>query len=422
MAPLLGCVADDLTGATDLALILKRAGMRVVQVIGTPASQAPAPDADAVVVALKSRTIPVNDAIAQSLQSLEWLREIGCYQFFFKYCSTFDSTDTGNIGPVTDAFLEALSAQVTIACPAFPENERTVYKGHLFVGDQLLSESPLKDHPLTPMTDPNLVRVLQRQSSSNVTLIPYTTVEAGPVAVRDALDELSYHGRSVAIVDAVNDEHLRTIGTAMVGMPLVTGGSGVAMGLPDVFRKSGQLAKEPPSEDFDAPEGATVMIAGSCSAATRKQIEIACEQVPHMLIDADVIASGAPVAEDAIAWATERMGKGPALIYSSADPKDVAKVQERLGRTEAGEIVERTFAQIAKGLRDAGVNRFIVAGGETSGAVVGALDVSALQIGPEIDPGVPWTVSTGDTPVALALKSGNFGAEDFFLKADGMLQ
>ena len=422
MAPLLGCVADDLTGATDLALILKRAGMRVVQVIGTPSPQAPSPDADAVVVALKSRTIAANEAVAQSLQSLEWLRDIGCYQFFFKYCSTFDSTDAGNIGPVSDAFLEALGAQVTIACPAFPENARTVYKGHLFVGDQLLSESPLKDHPLTPMTDANLVRVLQRQSSSHIALVPYTIVDAGPVAVRDALDELGYHGRSIAIVDALNDKHLMTIGTAMVGMTLVTGGSGVAMGLPDVFRKSGQLAMQPPPERFEAPAGATVMIAGSCSAATRKQIEIASKQIPHMMIDADAIASGEPVAEDAIAWASEKVGNGPALIYSSADPKDIAKVQERLGRTEAGEIVERTFARIAKGLRDAGVNRFIVAGGETSGAVVGALDVSALQIGPEIDPGVPWTVSTGDAPVALALKSGNFGAEDFFLKADGMLQ
>lgn len=422
MSPLLGCVADDLTGATDLALILKRAGMRVVQVIGEPAENSPAPDADAIVVALKSRTIAPEDAVRQSLASLDWLRSAGCRQFFFKYCSTFDSTDDGNIGPVCDAFLEALGADITIACPAFPENARSVYQGHLFVGEQLLSESPLKDHPLTPMTDPNLVRVLQRQSKAHVGLVPFATVKAGPGAVRAALDDLASNGPAVAIVDAIDDDNLMTIGAAMNGLALVTGGSGVAMGLPENFRKAGLLEASGPSDEFAVPEGATVMIAGSCSAATRKQVEIAKATLPHLQIDPDAVARGEPVAADAIAWANDNVGDGPVLIYSSADPKDVAAVQERLGRAEAGDMIEGVFAEIAQALRNAGVTRFIVAGGETSGAVVSALDVSALRIGPEIDPGVPWTTSTGAEPIALALKSGNFGAEDFFLKAEGMLR
>ncbi len=422
MSPLLGCVADDLTGATDLALILKRAGMRVVQVIGEPSENSPPPEADAIVVALKSRTIAPGDAVRQSLASLNWLRAARCRQFFFKYCSTFDSTDDGNIGPVCDAFLDALNADVTIACPAFPENARSVYQGHLFVGDQLLSESPLKDHPLTPMTDPNLVRVLQRQSKARVGLVPFPTVKAGPDAVRSALDDLASDGPAIAIVDAIDDANLMTIGAALDGLALVTGGSGVAMGLPENFRKAGLLEASGSSDEFAAPDGSTIMIAGSCSAATRKQVEIAKATLPHLQIDPDAVARGEPVAASAIAWAKDNIGGGPALIYSSADPKDVAAVQERLGRTEAGDMIEKVFADIAQALRDAGVTRFIVAGGETSGAVVTALDVSALRIGPEIDPGVPWTTSTGDRPIALALKSGNFGAEDFFLKAEGMLQ
>ncbi len=421
MSPLLGCVADDLTGATDLALILKRAGMRVVQVIGEPAENNPSPDADAIVVALKSRTIAPAEAVRQSLRSLEWLRIAGCRQFFFKYCSTFDSTDDGNIGPVCDAFLDALGADITIACPAFPENARSVYQGHLFVGDQLLSESPLKDHPLTPMTDPNLVQVLQRQSKARVGLVPFATVKAGAGAVRSALDVLAADGPAVAIVDAIDDDNLMTIGAAMDGLALVTGGSGVAMGLPGNFRDAGLLEEADGSDEFLAPGGGTVMLAGSCSAATRRQVEVAKATLPHLQIDPDAVARGEPVAADAIAWARGRIGDGPVLIYSSADPGDVAAVQERLGRTEAGDMIEGVFAEIARALREDGASRFIVAGGETSGAVVTALDVSALRIGPEIDPGVPWTTSAGAEPLALALKSGNFGAEDFFLKAESML-
>jgi len=421
MAPLIGCVADDLTGATDLALILKRAGCAVVQVIGVPRPDQPVPDADAIVVALKSRTVPAADAVAWSLEALAWLRQAGCRQFFFKYCSTFDSTDDGNIGPVADAFLETLGARVTIACPAFPENGRSIYKGHLFVGDMLLSDSPMKDHPLTPMRDSNLVRVLARQSRSTVGLVDYATVERGAAPVRAALDAMAGDGPAIAIVDAITDAHLMTIGEALDGIALVTGGSGVAMGLPENFRRAGLLGARDADGGFDAPAGATAMLAGSCSAATRGQVDAAKSELPSFALDPVALAEDDGTVDEAIAWAREHLRSGPMLIYSSADPADVAKIQDRFGRAEAGEMVEQAFARIATALHSDGVSRFIVAGGETSGAVVGALGVNALRIGPEIDPGVPWTTSIGEAPVALALKSGNFGAPDFFLKAERML-
>ena len=421
MAPLIGCVADDLTGATDLALILKRAGCRVVQIIGVPEAGQAVPDADAIVVALKSRTVPAQAAVAWSLEALGWLRRAGCRQHFFKYCSTFDSTDQGNIGPVADAMMAALGAPVTIACPAFPENGRSIYQGHLFVGDMLLSDSPMKDHPLTPMRDSNLVRVLARQSRSHVGLVPFATVEKGPEAVRAALDALAAKGPSIAIVDAITNDHLMTIGAALDGMALVTGGSGVAMGLPQNFLRARLLEARAAAADFDPPAGATVMLAGSCSAATRGQVEAARAALPSLLLDADALADDGGIVDEAIAWARERLAKGPALIYSSADPAVVARIQERHGREHAGAMIEGAFARIAAALREAGVTRYIVAGGETSGAVVEALGVNALRIGPEIDPGVPWTTSIGGAPLALALKSGNFGAPDFFAKAHGML-
>lgn len=421
MSPILGCVADDLTGATDLALMLKRNGMSVVQMIGVPSPATAAPDADAIVVALKSRTIPAQEAVEMSLASLEWLKAAGCRQYLFKYCSTFDSTDRGNIGPVTDAMMTNLQTGISIACPAFPENRRTVYQGHLFVGDRLLSESPLKDHPLTPMTDADLVRVLQRQSRAKVGLVAFETVEAGADAIATALDSLAADGPAIAIVDAVSDRHLETIGRAVSDLPLLTGGSGIAMGLPENYRMRGWLRDTAGDDRFAPPSGRTLCIAGSCSKATRGQIAEARTEMPVFDADAERILKGEPVLEEARAWLGETLAAGPALVCSSDDPAHVADIQSRYGREHAGETVERFFADLARSARDIGVDRFVVAGGETSGAVVGALGAEALRIGPEIDPGVPWTVSTGDAPVALALKSGNFGGPDFFTKAIGML-
>jgi uncharacterized protein YgbK (DUF1537 family) len=410
---LLGCIADDFTGATDLALMLSRNGLETVQTIGTP-EPGEMPDAEAVVIALKSRTIPSAEAVAQSLDALRRLRDAGAKQILFKYCSTFDSTPAGNIGPVADALLDALGADFTIACPAFPANARTIYRGHLFVGDVLLSDSGMRNHPLTPMTDSNLVRVLQQQTRHKVGLVPHTTVDEGAAAVRAAFDRLRQAKVRHAIVDAISDEHLRTIGKACADLALVTGGSGVAMGLPANLKRDiaiGMTGKLP------RIDGHAAVIAGSCSEATLGQIAAMKSHHPVFAVDPIASAAGRDVVSEALAWAKPKLTAGPVLIYASATPDSLARVHAKLGRAESGALVERTLAAIAHGLVESGVRRLVVAGGETSGAVVAKLGVRALRIGPEIAPGVPWTASLGDPKLLLALKSGNFGASDFFLKA-----
>ncbi len=418
MALLLGCIADDFTGATDLASTLVQGGMRTVQLLGLPADGMPAPaDADAVVIALKSRSIPASEAVAQSRAALAWLRRAGARQVFFKYCSTFDSTDDGNIGPVADALMDDLGAAITIANPAFPLNGRTVFFGHLFVGDRLLSESGMQNHPLNPMTDPDLVRVLGRQTPRPVGLIDYRTVHQGAEAVRARLQALADAGARHAVVDAISDGDLVTIGTACADLELITGGSGVAMGLPANFRRQGLLAESTRADVLPAIGGPGVVLSGSCSQATLAQVARFRQDHDSFAIDPLAIAGGADVAAQALEWARPRIAGAPVLIFASAPPETVSAVQQQLGRSEAGALVERTMAEIGKGLVAAGIRRLVVAGGETSGAVVGALGVTALRIGPAIDPGVPATVSIGEPPLALALKSGNFGGEDFFAKA-----
>ena len=422
MAILLGCIADDFTGATDLANTLVANGMRTIQIIGVPETDQPAPDAEAVVVALKSRTIPAQNAIDQSLEALKWLQRNGARQIFFKYCSTFDSTDEGNIGPVAEALLDALGEDFSIACPAFPVNGRTIFKGYLFVGDMLLSESGMKNHPLTPMTDPSLVRVLDRQSKTEVGLVEYDEVEKGADAIRARFDTLQGEGKRLAIVDAISDRHLRDIGVACDGLGLVTGGSGVAMGLPENFRRQNLLPENIDATALPPASGMAAILAGSCSQATLGQIAQFRESGrPVFRIDPRALAEGNDVAAEALAWATGKLGNEPLLIYSSGTPEEVQAIQAERGREEAGAMIERAMAAIAKGLVETGVRRLVVAGGETSGAVVEALGVKALRIGQEIDPGVPWTLSLGDPAVFLALKSGNFGGPDFFEKSFRML-
>jgi 3-dehydrotetronate 4-kinase len=415
---LLGCIADDFTGATDLASMLVRHGMRTVQLIGVPGAEIDPGDAQAVVVALKSRTVPAADAVRQSLAALEWLRGRGAEQILFKYCSTFDSTDEGNIGPVSEALLDALGADVTIACPALPENGRSVYLGHLFVGEQLLSDSHMRHHPLTPMIDSNLVRVLQRQSRAPVGLLAYPVVERGPEAVRGRLAELRAQGIRQAIADAVSERHLIDLGAGAADLALITGGSGIAMGLPANFRRQGKLDESAPADALPHVEGHAAILSGSCSAATLAQVERhRAAGRPALALDPLELAEGDAGVEEALAFAERHIGEGPVLFSSSAPPEAVAKVQSRLGRGRAGAVVESAMAAIAKGLVGLGVRRLVVAGGETSGAVVDGLGVKALKIGPPIDPGVPWTLSLGQPELLLALKSGNFGAPDFLIKA-----
>ena len=416
----LGVIADDFTGATDVAGMLVRAGMRTVQTIGVPfgvADAAPSPAADAVVVALKSRTAPVAQAVAESVAALDWLRAAGAQRFYFKYCSTFDSTPAGNIGPVAEALMQALKTDFTIACPAFPANKRTIYKGYLFVGDELLSESGMRNHPLTPMTDPSLVRVLQQQVKGRVGLVEHQTVAKGSAAVAGRMAELRAQGAAFAIVDALTNHDLVSIGAACADLPLITGGSGIALGLPENFRRRGLLARLDAADRLPEARGLRAVIAGSCSAATQKQVQVMQKEAPSFAVDPLALARGDDVAAAALAWAAQHIETGPVLVYATASPEQVKDVQSQLGAAQAGELVERTLAAIAVGLVKLGVGQLIVAGGETSGAVVGALGVQGLRIGPEIDPGVPALAAAEGEPMALALKSGNFGAPDFFARA-----
>lgn len=412
----LGCIADDFTGATDLANNLVRAGMRTVQAIGVPEA-APPEGAEAVVVALKSRTVPAADAVAQSLQALRWLQRHGAQQIYFKVCSTFDSTDRGNIGPVTEALMDALGCGFTIACPAFPANGRTVYKGYLFTGDVLLSEGSMRDHPLTPMTDPNLVRVLQRQCGRRVGLIEHAVVRRGSDAIAQRMAALRSEGVGIAIVDALDDADLHAMGRAFASLSLLTAGSGVAIGLPANFG----LAPGGDAATLPAPAGAPAIVSGSCSAASNAQVAAFLARHPGRgyAVDPLRLAAGEDQAVAALAWAASRLGDEPLLVYATAEPASVKAVQAALGVAQAGALVERTLAQVAAGLVERGVGRLVVAGGETSGACVQALGVRQLQIGAQIDPGVPWChAATGSgRSIHLALKSGNFGGTDFFDKA-----
>lgn len=423
MGLLLGAIGDDMTGSTDLALMLGKQGISVIQYIGIPQQQVEVKDAQAAVVALKSRTTPVEDAVSESLGACEWLLKQGAHQIFFKYCSTFDSTEKGNIGPVAEALLERLDDEITVFCPAFPENARTVYNGHLFVGGDLLSDSSMRDHPLTPMTDPNLVRFLGKQvrHADRVGLVPYGAVEQGPDAVRESLQGLVRNGKRFAVMDAIMDRHLMDIGRACADLKLVTGGSGVAMGLPENFRQAGLLKEGGGLARLPKLEGVAGVLAGSCSLATRRQVKRMSRAQPAMALDPMALAEGRQTVGQILEWAGAHIPEKPVLIYSTAEPEDVAKVQARLGREQAGSLIEDVFAAVAVELRNAGIKKWVVAGGETSGAVLNALGVSALRIGPEIAPGVPWTVSAEEPAMCLALKSGNFGDEDFFEKALSLL-
>ena len=417
----LGCIADDFTGATDLANNLVRSGMRVVQAMGVP-GQPLDTQADAVVVALKSRTLPANEAIAQSLDALRWLQAQGAQQIYFKYCSTFDSTVQGNIGPVAEALMAALECDFTIATPAFPDNDRTVFKGYLFVGDVLLNESGMQNHPLTPMLDANLVRVLQGQCTGKVGLIDYKVVAQGEAAIRERIAQLRAEGVRLAVVDAISNDDLMRLGPALYGMPLVTAGSGVAIGLPGNFG----IAPSSTASELPIAMGLQAVVSGSCSLATNRQVQAFIGSGrPALAIDPLQIiarrAAGGDGVAEALAWAEPLVRQGPVLIYSSADAQAVKSVQGQLGVEVAGALVEHTLAAIARGLVDLGVRQLVVAGGETSGACVQALNIVQMKIGPQIDPGVPWCHAQSDAApeggLHLTLKSGNFGTDDFFSKA-----
>lgn len=415
---ILGCIADDLTGATDLALVLTDAGMSTILVLGTPEPGSPAPPADAVVVALKTRTMHPDKAERQSLEALHWLQNLGAQRIFFKYCSTFDSTDQGNIGPVAEALADHLNPEFTVFCPAFPANGRTVYQGHLFVNGRLLSESSLADHPLTPMNDPDLVRVLQKQCRRyQVGLVPLEVVAQGTGAVLEKMEALQDGGCRFGIADAINDEHLATIADACAAQALMTGGSAVTAALPGIYRLEGRLSDMPAPREIDEFEGPVVLISGSCSEASRAQVEFASRHFPAVTVDPLGLASGESDVSTLLQAAAAADRNGAVLFHSTADPDTVSSAQKQLGRWKSGELVENTLAELAQGLVNSGIRKLVIAGGETSGAVARKLGLQQLRVGPEIDTGVPWMQSLGDPPLLLAFKSGNFGSEGFFVRA-----
>jgi uncharacterized protein YgbK (DUF1537 family) len=387
-----------------------------VQTIGVPTAPLAA-DVDAVVVALKSRTIPAAEAIAQSLAALNWMQAQGAQQIYFKYCSTFDSTPEGNIGPVTEALMDALGTDFTIATPAFPDNGRTVFKGYLFVGNVLLNESGMQNHPLTPMTDANLVRVMQAQTKRKVGLIDHKTVALGATAIRERIAAMRAEGVGVAVVDATSNDDLHLLGSALKGMPLVTAGSGVAIGLPANFGLKPSLQ----ASQLHGARGLQAVVSGSCSLATNAQVaHFKSTGRPAMALNPAALMRGQSdaVVQQVLAWAAPLLKEGPVLVYSTAEPEAVKAVQAQLGVAEAGALVEHALAAVARGLVGLGVKQLVVAGGETSGACVQALGIAQLQIGPQIDPGVPWCHAPSENGgVHITLKSGNFGTEDFFSKA-----
>ena len=412
MSIFVGCIADDFTGATDLAGFLVKQGFRTIQLNGVPAEEPDLGEVDAVVIALKSRTIAPDEAIAQSLEALNRLKTWGCHQFYFKYCSTFDSTEKGNIGPVIDALLDDLGEDFTIACPALPVNGRSIYQGHLFVNGVLLNESGMQDHPLTPMTDPNLVRFLSKQVRGKVGLVPYEIVEQDSEEIQKAFRKLEAEGNRYAIVDAVTDHHLRHIGQAVKDLKLITGGSGLSMYLIDNFELEG--AQNRSADHMPEIPGNVAMLSGSCSLMTREQVAQAKEKFPSFYLDPIQLFKNPGFMEGAIQWALEHAEQDSVLIYTTSSPEQVKELQDLLGVEKAGDLAENSLKKIAKSLARAGIRKFVIAGGETSGSIVKELNVTVMRIGPEIAPGVPWTTTPGKEPLALALKSGNFGSPDFF--------
>ena len=415
---LLGCIGDDFTGSSDLANTLAKGGMRTVQYNGVPATDTD-PSVHAGVVALKTRTIPAQEAVRQSLAALEWLRRQGCRQYLFKYCSTFDSTPEGNIGPVLDALSSALGAERVIVCPAFPATGRSIYQGHLFVNDRLLNESGMENHPLTPMTDPDLRRWLALQTSQGVGHVAYGVVVAGSAAIGEALGAASERGSHYIVVDAIQDRDLIAIGEAARMDVLVSGGSGIAIGLPANFKRAGLTGTT--TRRWSGAAGPAAALCGSCSAMSRRQIDEHQRQGnPARMVDVDAAVEGTADPVDFAEWIGARQSQGVPLVYSSAEPREVAAAQQRLGKERVAAAVERFFGELACQLAQRGVRRLVTAGGETSGAVVSALGISSFEIGPEIDPGVP-ALRAGDPDIALALKSGNFGSVEFFRKAADVL-
>ncbi len=419
MTLVLGCIADDYTGASDLANTLTRNGLRTVQTIGVPNPGLDVHEADAVVVSLKSRSVPAAEAVKMSLAAEAWLRAQGAAHVMFKVCSTFDSTDAGNIGPVMEALQSRCGAGTVLVTPAFPETGRTVFQGYLFVKNMPLHESPMKDHPLNPMRDSNLMRVLGRQSKSQVGLVDFWTVQGGADKILQRLKALAVDRVGAAIADAVLEADLEAIGAAAIKAPLSVGASGLGLGLARALRASEQMAARDQAYELRAAGGRIACLVGSCSEASREQVAHAESAMPVLRLDVENLMRGSTEVERALHWAGQKLAAGAVLIASSCPPEEMAVIQEKYGREESGRKIEQGLASIAAGLVERGVKRLAIGGGETSGAIVDQLKIEGFEVGPELAPGVPVlrTLGRAGGDMLLALKSGNFGGKDFFTRA-----
>ena len=416
----LGIIGDDFTGSSDIANNLKKSGMQVSMYAGVPnllPEETKKEQTDAAVIALKTRTAPIEDAIRESLEALSWLKDCGCEQFIFKYCSTFDSTKKGNIGPVTDAIMKELNTDFTIACPSFPDAGRTVYFGHMFVNGKPLNESGMENHPLTPMTDHNLVRWLNHQTKNNVGLIDFQTISKGADSVKEKIETLKTNGYKYAIVDTIKNDDFDIICNGVKDLPFLTGGSGIALGLPKIYKDRGLLS----ASNFEIPKNNSnaIILSGSCSVATINQINIYKENNPSLYVSPDEVINNEDLVEKVFSWIKVNETLSP-LIYSSSDTKTVSEKQKQYGKEMLANKIEDFFELLSKKLVNDNFGTFISAGGETSGAVIKGLGVQELKIGEEISHGVPalWSPhSNGDKPISVTLKSGNFGQIDFFERA-----
>jgi uncharacterized protein YgbK (DUF1537 family) len=421
MPLLLGCIADDITGASDLGLMLTSNGLPATLFLGIP-DAAVRIRTPAVVIALKIRTCPAEDAVAQALAAAEWLLARSARQLFYKYCSTFDSTSQGNIGPVTDALMNTLDESLTVLLPALPVNGRTVRNGHLFVGEQPLSESSMRDHPLTPMTESFLPALMDKQTGNGLTgWIGQDTVDAGAGRIRSELDAQAAAGLRYVSIDTREDNDLKSIADAIAHLRLITGGSGIAAAIPETLRRQGLVTLRINMSPIPKLPGHAAVLAGSCSQATRAQVAAFENSAGPIIVDPLALHSGAIDKTAIAAAAVAASNLSDVLVYSSTDPQTLQRSQASLGVATSASLVEETLAFVARSLSESGIRKFMIAGGETSGAIAQALEVNELQFGAEIDPGVPWMISTGPLQTCLAFKSGNFGKPDFFQRALDLL-
>lgn len=411
-----GAIADDVTGATDLAAYIARSGLKTVQYFGVPSPAAKVPSGvQCIVIALKTRSIDPSSAVTQSRAAYEWLRQRNVEDFYFKYCSTFDSTSRGNIGPVLDALTRDTGEAAVVVAPSAPENERTVYQGRLFVGPQLLEESPLKDHPINPMRESHIPSLLSAQSGLAVQQIPWQTVRLGAQKVAEQLTPDWDETPSAFVVDAITDADLDTIAQAIVGgrHRLSSGSAGLGAAVARLLGGTREKSKQ-----FQIPPGKAIVLSGSCSAATYTQVAHYRAENPAVFLDPLRLARNPSALTEVIEFVRKHIDEAP-MVYATAAPEVVASAQAELGADVAAKFVEEALGSIAKAARELGVTRFVSAGGESSGAVAAALGIKAVTVGVEVAPGVPWCLTEGEDPIALILKSGNFGGPDFFSDALG---